>query len=420
MGRQGPLVYVQKSVPREWFWLTEVEEAGEGQERNGTERMKRNGWMEVGREGMQARQPHYTTNTCRLQRIVRHICLHSIRQPVPGRHASKSPTIPWQQRGGEGWDQGRCRDVRAMGLAEASILRFPHPLRPIPRRPWLSRLPLSAPPFAGAAATSRSPPQRLRQPHLLPAASHPSQVRESIPHPPLPPCISPLVFVSLVPGLPSHPSDTPADSHRHPPLLQLSAATGGISETAAAANVAKSIMGAGCFALPWAFAQSGTVFTTVYMTAAAALCIYCLTFMQRARDVALKARPEMATMMSSYAGLATATMGPTGGRFTEATVLVCCFGICSAYMVFVAATLATILQPPILANAMSQVVAVPPITLLFPTSPLAFLPAFLAFLPAAFSPSPSCPHLPHSPSGLCRPLLKTLARSAMPQLCRFA
>jgi amino acid permease len=44
--------------------------------------------------------------------------------------------------------------------------------------------------------------------------------------------------------------------------------------------VCKSIMGAGCFALPWAYAQTGYVFTTVYMVASAALCMYCLKMMQ--------------------------------------------------------------------------------------------------------------------------------------------
>jgi len=128
----------------------------------------------------------------------------------------------------------------------------------------------------------------------------------------------------------------------------------GISEAAAVANVVKSILGAGCFALPWAFANTGTVFTTVYMALAAVLCVYCIALMQRARKVAVAANPELLPMTSSYAGLATATLGVAGGRFTEATVLVCIFGICSAFLVFVAATMATILTPPVVAQAVSQ------------------------------------------------------------------
>jgi proton-coupled amino acid transporter len=133
----------------------------------------------------------------------------------------------------------------------------------------------------------------------------------------------------------------------------------GISEGMAAANVAKSILGAGAFALPWAFAKTGVAFTSAYMVISAALCVYCISLMQRARAVALATKPELAARASSYAGLATATLGPMGGRLTEATVLTCCFGICSAFMVFVGATLATILKPPIMETAISQVHPLP-------------------------------------------------------------
>eukprot|EP00238_Polyblepharides_amylifera_P001146 CAMPEP_0196573162 /NCGR_PEP_ID=MMETSP1081-20130531/3101_1 /TAXON_ID=36882 /ORGANISM="Pyramimonas amylifera, Strain CCMP720" /LENGTH=463 /DNA_ID=CAMNT_0041890779 /DNA_START=86 /DNA_END=1474 /DNA_ORIENTATION=- len=122
----------------------------------------------------------------------------------------------------------------------------------------------------------------------------------------------------------------------------------GISEVDATANVAKSIMGAGCFALPWAYARTGTVFTSVYMVLAAALCMYCVTCMQRASALALASSSDpQATkdMVTSYSGLATATIGGLGGQVTQLMVLVCCFGIASAYLVFVASTLATVLPP---------------------------------------------------------------------------
>eukprot|EP00873_Tetraselmis_striata_P027667 jgi/Tetstr1/447931/TSEL_035238.t1 len=128
----------------------------------------------------------------------------------------------------------------------------------------------------------------------------------------------------------------------------------GISEGMAAANVAKSILGAGAFALPWAFVKTGLTFTVGYMVASAVLCVYCISLMQRSREMALLTKPEMAGRTGSYAGLATAALGPLGGRLTEATVMICVFGISSAFMVFVGATLATILQPPVMAQAISQ------------------------------------------------------------------
>lgn len=134
-----------------------------------------------------------------------------------------------------------------------------------------------------------------------------------------------------------------------PPRLDTtcSAATatnpGGISETAAMANVIKSIMGAGGFALPWAFAQTGTVFTTVYMILAAVQCLYCLRCMQRARDIVVEKDPKNIELTKSYAGLAIASIGPIGGNLTQLMVFVCIFGIAAAYLVFIASTLATII-----------------------------------------------------------------------------
>lgn len=102
----------------------------------------------------------------------------------------------------------------------------------------------------------------------------------------------------------------------------------GHSEGAATANVVKSIMGAGCFALPWAYAQTGYVFTTVYMVASAGLCMYCLNMMQRAKTAALAADPSKAELTTSYSGLAVATIGDLGGNITQLMVLVrfsrCC------------------------------------------------------------------------------------------------
>jgi proton-coupled amino acid transporter len=65
--------------------------------------------------------------------------------------------------------------------------------------------------------------------------------------------------------------------------------------------------------------------------------------MQRAKTAALAKDPSKAELTTSYSGLAVATIGDLGGNITQLMVLVCCFGIASAYLVFVASTLATIL-----------------------------------------------------------------------------
>ncbi|KAK3250638.1 hypothetical protein CYMTET_39991 [Cymbomonas tetramitiformis] len=117
----------------------------------------------------------------------------------------------------------------------------------------------------------------------------------------------------------------------------------GISESAAVANVIKGIMGAGCFALPWAYAKTGIIFTTAYMIAANILCLYCVSLMTRAKNIVLEKDPSLISTFDNYSGVAMATIGPVGGVLTQAMVVTCCFGIASAYLVFVASTMLTVL-----------------------------------------------------------------------------
>jgi amino acid permease len=120
--------------------------------------------------------------------------------------------------------------------------------------------------------------------------------------------------------------------------------------------------------------------------------------MQRAAAVVVAADPANKEECKSYSGLAKATIGPVGGGFVQATVLVCCFGICSAYMVFVAATMSTILAPPLLQTAMSQVIRLEGLLLLIASLTLPYLTSppssrfiLVLVLPSSSQPSTSSP-----------------------------
>jgi amino acid permease len=63
--------------------------------------------------------------------------------------------------------------------------------------------------------------------------------------------------------------------------------------------------------------------------------------------------------VASYTGIIEAALGTVGGRLAEVMNLACCFGICSAYLVFVASTLATVL--PVAGGQNAMVWAITPV-----------------------------------------------------------
>jgi len=116
----------------------------------------------------------------------------------------------------------------------------------------------------------------------------------------------------------------------------------GLSEGEAVANIVKAVMGAGVFSLPWAVAQGGLLFVPAFILCAGALAIYTLSLLVDAKTRLLELRPDSGEQLSSYTGIVEGALGPAAGRLAEVLNLACCFGICSAYLVFVASTLATV------------------------------------------------------------------------------
>lgn len=121
--------------------------------------------------------------------------------------------------------------------------------------------------------------------------------------------------------------------------------SGGLSEDEAVANIAKAVMGAGVFSLPWATSQGGLIFVPAFICGAALLALYTLSILVAAKRALLADQPAAVAVLSSYTGIVETALGPTAGRVAEVMNLACCFGICSAYLVFIASTLATVVAP---------------------------------------------------------------------------
>ena len=84
----------------------------------------------------------------------------------------------------------------------------------------------------------------------------------------------------------------------------------------------------------------------VFIVVACLLSLYALHLMISAKRAVLALRPHAAAACASYAGLAEETLGAFGGVFAELVNATACFGIASAYLVFIASTLATVLPLP--------------------------------------------------------------------------
>ena len=156
-------------------------------------------------------------------------------------------------------------------------------------------------------------------------------------------------------------------------------ADGKITESAAVASVMKAIMGAGCFALPWAFANGGLALTTGSMFFMALVCLKTLGYMFKARDAALDLDGgKKLSDYENYVDISELTLGGKGSLAVRIIMCLTCFGVCSAYLVFLSSTMVTIASgyswPAALQNEK---------TMIYVMSPLMILLAFLRSVSAA-------------------------------------
>ena len=110
----------------------------------------------------------------------------------------------------------------------------------------------------------------------------------------------------------------------------------GISDWEAGVSLAKAIMGAGSFALPWSFSKMGYLAGPLVLTVFLVLSVHSIGLLV---ECARWLRTSNANRSNSYVDVARATFGRTGAALAYASSIASSIGVCGSYLVFVAVNL---------------------------------------------------------------------------------
>jgi solute carrier family 36 (proton-coupled amino acid transporter) len=145
-----------------------------------------------------------------------------------------------------------------------------------------------------------------------------------------------------------HPSHHPNNVNNHHK----------ISDWEAGISLAKAIMGAGSFALPWAFSKMGYVAGPIIMTLllimsvhSIQLLVQCCAILRRNQQQQqqqqqlhqLSSVNSTTTSIQSYVDVARSSFGATGARCAYVASMSASLGVCGSYLVFIAANLESLL-----------------------------------------------------------------------------
>ena len=114
----------------------------------------------------------------------------------------------------------------------------------------------------------------------------------------------------------------------------------GISEWEAGVSLAKAIMGAGSFALPWAFLNMGYVIGPTFMTLLMFLSVYSLKLLVKSSR-SLRERKQ-----TTYVDVARTIFGKRGAQLTYIASISASMGVCGSYLLFIAANLQSLFVEP--------------------------------------------------------------------------
>ena len=117
----------------------------------------------------------------------------------------------------------------------------------------------------------------------------------------------------------------------------------GISEWEAGASLAKAIMGAGSFALPWAFLQMGYLAGPVVLTVLMLLSVNSLQVLVTCARGMASSGTTTTTTTTSYVDVARSVFGTVGARLAYTASVSASLGVCGSYLVFIAANLQSLL-----------------------------------------------------------------------------
>ena len=94
-------------------------------------------------------------------------------------------------------------------------------------------------------------------------------------------------------------------------------------------------MGAGSFALPWAFSKSGLLLGPMLLLVMTAFSAYTIKLVIRCKNRAIK----QGLLAESFVQLARSTFGTTGAGACYAASLCSSIGVCASYLVFISSNL---------------------------------------------------------------------------------
>ena len=121
-----------------------------------------------------------------------------------------------------------------------------------------------------------------------------------------------------------------------------------MNEFETGASIVKAIMGAGSFALPWAFSLMGYIAGPLFLVALMFLAIYSLKILVRVargttNTTTITSSSPSSPPLVSYVEVARATFGVSGARLSYAASISASIGVCGSYLVFIAANLQSLL-----------------------------------------------------------------------------
>ncbi len=125
----------------------------------------------------------------------------------------------------------------------------------------------------------------------------------------------------------------------------------GVDGVASFFNIAKAIVGAGSFALPWVCKNEGVAGGVLTIIAAGALSSYTMKQLISCKNI-IAAKGGSLTADGapleglSYVDLARATFGEAGARFVFFCTVTASLGVCSAYIAFIGTTLESLSAQP--------------------------------------------------------------------------
>jgi proton-coupled amino acid transporter len=122
-----------------------------------------------------------------------------------------------------------------------------------------------------------------------------------------------------------------------------------ISDWETGVSLAKAIMGAGSFALPWAFSKMGYLVGPVVLTLLLCMSVYSIQLLvqcaRRYQQQHQEQQQRSNTIMScSYVDVAQSAFGLVGARCAYVASVSASIGVCGSYLVFVAANLRSLLE----------------------------------------------------------------------------